>query len=55
MAKSCAEKKRDAGDIMPQCPPKNELQIERGEPEYYLLAFGKRDPYKATYDLLIGA
>ena len=55
MAKTCARKKRDAGVLIPQCPPKNELQIERGEEEYYLLAFGKRSPYKATYDLLIGA
>ena len=55
MAKTCAQKKKDAGVLIPQCPPKNEIQIERGEPEYYLLAFGKRGPYKATYDLLIGA
>lgn len=53
MALTCAQKKRKAGVAIPQCPPRNEFQIERGPPEYYLLAFGKRSPYKATYDMLI--
>lgn len=52
---NCARKQRNQGVLIPQCPPRNDLELggPNAEPEYYLFAFSERDPYKATYDMLV--
>ena len=47
----CATKQRKAGILIPQCPPKNTIEIN-GPQDYYLWANYSRETYKATYDLL---
>ncbi|KKN76253.1 hypothetical protein LCGC14_0372790 [marine sediment metagenome] len=47
----CATKQRKAGILIPQCPPKNTIEIN-GPQDYYLWAWYSREPQKATYDLL---
>jgi len=38
--------------LIPTCPPKNELQIN-GESDYYFWAWASREPYKATFDMVV--
>jgi len=40
------------GQLIPTCPPKNELQIN-GESDYYFWAWASREPYKATFDMVV--
>ena len=47
----CATKQRKAGILIPQCPPKNTIEIN-GPQDYYFWAYASRQPQKATYDLL---
>ena len=49
----CSTKQRQAGILIPQCPPKNTIEINGGA-EYYTWANFSRETYKATYDLLFG-
>ena len=49
----CATAQRRAGILIPQCPPKNTIQIN-GEADYYLWANYSRETGKATYDMLFG-
>ena len=42
---------RNAGILMPSCPPSPEIDLA-GAAQYYLLARGSNDTYKATYDCL---
>lgn len=47
----CATKQRQAGILIPQCPPHNTIEFN-GPQDYYFWAFASREPTKATYDLL---
>lgn len=44
--------KASIGQLIPTCPPKNELQIN-GESDYYFWAHASREIYKATYDMVV--
>lgn len=41
------------GKLIPQCPPRDELTITKGAPEYYLLATASGENYKATVDCVL--
>jgi hypothetical protein len=43
--------------LIPTRPPRNEIELgdKQAEAKYYLWAFAEREPYKATYDMLIDA
>ena len=47
----CAILQRKAGILIPQCPPKNELEINGGK-DYFFWANASHEIYKSTYDLL---
>lgn len=47
----CATKQRQSGILIPQCPPKNTIEIN-GPQEYYFWANYSRETQKAPYDLL---
>jgi len=51
VASQCAILQRKAGILIPQCPPKNELEIN-GEADYFFFAHASHEIYKATYDML---
>ncbi len=55
MVSACLKKARRIETLIPQCPPRNTIELggKNAEAEYYLFAFGEHDPYKATYDMLI--
>jgi len=40
------------GQLIPTCPPHNELQIN-GETDYYFWANASREIYKATFDMVV--
>ena len=52
---SCLRKSRKNGVLIPTCPPQNDIELggPNAPADYYLFAFAERDPYKATYDMLI--
>jgi len=41
------------GKLIPQCPPRDELTITKGAPEYMMLAISSGENYKATVDCLL--
>ena len=43
---------RSIGQLIPQCPPHNELVIT-GEADYYFWANASREIYKATFDMVV--
>lgn len=55
---TCAKSQRNAGILIPQCPPKNDIEFSKtgtdGAVEYYMFAHSSHETYKATYDLLLG-
>jgi len=55
MVSSCLIKSRKEGILIPQCPPRNSIELggPQAEANYYLFAFSERAPYKATYDMLL--
>lgn len=46
----CAKTQRNAGILIPQCPPKDNLEIN-GEADYFFFAQATHEIYKATYDM----
>jgi hypothetical protein len=58
MVSPCLKKARNAGTLIPQCPPNNTIELgnpKTAEADYYLWAFAQRSPYKATYDMLVNS
>lgn len=49
MSKRCIA---SIGQLIPQCPPENELVIT-GEADYYFWANASREIYKATFDMVV--
>lgn len=52
MVGNCALRQRQAGILIPTCPPQNEILIKQGPAEYYLLALASRENKKGTYDCM---
>jgi len=55
MASACLKKARKNETLIPQCPPRNTIELggKNALAIYYLWAFAQHSPYKATYDMLI--
>lgn len=54
---TCAQSQRASGILIPDCPPKNEIEFSKsgqdGAAEYYMYAKASHESYKATYDMLL--